>query len=256
MTEKSQRAPNGKAPSHTGGPALRNRTVISEKEVSDPGASAVTSLESRGRPDETPPWTIASGSADPGPGDVSDLGDRYSKQFGIPAERIIVSKTLLTGILGVGSKTVDAWSRDALGLPCLVGQQNPRVDWVDDIKQVIEWVRDRAYRNGVADGSSTSPGSGLTVDPETGEARDLPDHLMSKDEAQPQIAIIDLKERRRATAPQNINDFVALRKPRLVGRGCSQLQSRREERQQYASSRVHHQKVSAVDIDALFAAKK
>ena len=115
MTEKSQRAPNGKAPSHTGGPALRNRTVVSEKEVSDPGASAVTSLESRGRPDETPPWTIASGSADPGPGDVSDLGDRYSKQFGIPAERIIVSKTLLTGILGVGSKTVDASSRDAPG---------------------------------------------------------------------------------------------------------------------------------------------
>lgn len=129
---------------------------------------------------------------------MSDLGDKYSRQFGIPAERIVVSKTLLSRILGVDTKTLDSWNRDTPPLPALVrGQQKPRVEWVYDLKQVIEWIRDRAYRNGIADGGSAAPGSGLTIDPETGEAKDLPDHLMSKEEALRQITIIDLKERRR-----------------------------------------------------------
>jgi len=127
------------------------------------------------------------------------MRDKYSKQFGVPPDRIVVSKTLLTRIIGVDAKTIDAWNRDTPPLPSLVrGQQKPnRVEWVYDLKQVIEWIRDRAYRNGMVDAATSAPASGLTIDPETGEAKELPDHLMSKEEAHRQIAIIDLKERRR-----------------------------------------------------------
>jgi hypothetical protein len=132
---------------------------------------------------------------------MGDLREQLTKKHGVPVERVVIGKAELSRLVGIETKQLGQWAAATPPMPALDrGSEKPRVQWVYDIKAIIDWRIDRAYRAGLVDGASKAGGVGgppeAVIDPDTGEEIEIDEDDISKEEVERQKAIYEMRLKR------------------------------------------------------------